>query len=94
LLTPPEARWPILARNIPDALDRLEAHWRRALESGAHVEGDWRELGLVGNERHRFDHAAAWNTHGKLEDLLGEVGRGLMELQLMLETGRALKAKK
>ena len=52
------------------------------------MEGDWRKLGLVGNERHRFDHAAAWNTHGKLEDLLGEVGRGLMGIELMLEQGR------
>jgi len=52
------------------------------------VEGDWRKLGLVGNERHRFDHAAAWNTHGTLEDLLGEVGRGLMGIELMLEQGR------
>lgn len=80
-----EERWPLLARNVPEALDELEAHWRHALESGAHVEGDWRDLGLTGNERHRFDHAKAWAERGNREDLKGQTGRGLMVSQLMIE---------
>lgn len=79
------ARIGILLRNVPDALIELADHWQSALDSGAHVEGDWRELGLAGNERHRFDHAAKWAMDGKPDDLKGQTGRGLMVMQLRRE---------
>lgn len=79
------ARIDILLRNVPDALIDLAGHWQAALDSGKHVEGDWRELGLAGNERHRFDHAKAWAEGGDPDDLKGQTGRGLMVMQLRRE---------
>lgn len=79
------ARIDILLRTVPDALIELADHWQAALDSGHHVEGDWRLLGLAGNEKHRRDHADAWAEKGEPDDLKGQTGRGLMVMQLRRE---------